>query len=220
MRTSGKSNRVGWLLGCLAVLLFVGFVMVRTARPEPRTLFLHPDGMLSLGDRNSEKFPPGRLPNWSAPDFLPAYDHIVLDAPQGTPLSAWNHTLEPLVSAGFGCFQLKMGSERLNFHIPLLDGNLHLTADGNPLLIDLRTDSSSPYQQKASNPDVVILIDPATTHGQLFDAARPHLKEGLSLVAESDPASIMIIRRRDEDAIHRPPKINLMNRIRIAFDFR
>ncbi|MCW1923944.1 hypothetical protein OKA05_15360 [Luteolibacter arcticus] len=212
--------------GLLVLFIIVAMAVALALKPpatEPRTLFLHPDGLLSLGSREAAKFTAAEIEHWPRSDELqPGYQHFVLDAPAGTLLSAWSPTIEPLAGLGYPYYQLRVEGDSLNFHLPGM-GSGHLTAGSTPVVVDLRR-SGTPFTPQGENSDVVILIDRFATCDQVLEAARPHLRQGTSLTIGDETGSLssgtmFLFRTRSEDESFQPPKQSLAARLRGILPF-
>jgi hypothetical protein len=201
-----SNRRLILLAGFLLIAAFAGFVHIRTRQIPPVELFLHEDGTLSEGERTGKRIRPDQIDLSPFDEGNPFRSKkVILDAPPGTPLIAWNATFEGLAMVGINAFELRLGPETLDFHLPALDGDRHLTRDADPLvMIDLRMDPSADYRRGNSNPDILVLADDSTTVDRFLEASKPHRKSGVSLMVRrgnpQDAEVPMMIQARDERA--------------------
>ena len=203
---------VRWLILFIALATAGGWFLMPPAT-EPRTLFLHPDGQLSLGRRDGEKFPPSAISSWPLSEGQLVYDHFVLDAPPETPASKWFETIEQLANLGYASYQLRAAGEAMNFHIAVLM-RITCSTRTEPQWIDIRRSPG----EKPKLPqmfDVVVVADESTTCGEILAATRPHRVPGKSLWVTSTTLSFR--RTQSEDAEHEPPKQSLVDRVRSLF---
>jgi hypothetical protein len=203
---------VRWLILFIALATAVGWFLMPPAT-EPKTLFLHPDGQLSLGRRDGEKFAPSAISSWPSPQITLISDHFVLDAPPETPASKWGDTFEQLATLGYASYQLRSAGESMNFHIPTYAGTTYSTRS-EPQWIDIRRSPG----EKPKLPqmfDVVVIADESTTCGEILAATRPHRVPGKSLRVTS--MTLELLRTQSEDAEHEPPKYSLVDRVRSIF---
>lgn len=203
--------------------LFVLFLTVVTAisfalKPlpsEPRAIFLHPDGQLSLGSRNGEKFAPSVIESWPLTEGQPMSNHIILDALPETPASKWFETICQLASRGYASYQLRSAGEVMNFHVAMMMQITYSTRT-EPHWVDLRpTGGEKPELREMF--DVVVIGDDATTCGQILAAARPHQTLGKSLLITSTTDSLGFRRAQTEDLDHEPSKLSLADRVKSLF---
>lgn len=206
---------LGWLILIIALASAAGWFL-KPPPAEPKTLFLHPDGQLSLGSRGGAKFPPSAIAAWGLRDSPTLSNPFILDAPPETTLSKWAPAIEQLAVEGQFRYQLRAGGKSMNFHLP--GGSPWDQSDRmEPQWIDLRrpTGAKPPRGQKF---DVVILADSSTTCEETLTAARPHQIPGTSLVVDSE--SLVLLRSKGEDQAHKSsskPRQSLAGRIRAFF---
>jgi hypothetical protein len=209
---------VRWLILFIAVATALAWLLKPPAT-ETRTLFLHPDGQLSLGSRDGEKFSPSTIAAWGLRDSATLSVPFILDTLPETPLSKWTPTIEHLATEGQFRYQLRAGGKSMNFHLP--GGSPWDQSDRpEPQWIDLRrpTGDKPPLGQKF---DVVVLADNSTTCDEVLTAAHPHQIPGTSLVVNSE--SLGLLRSKSEEKEHessskssKPPQ-GLADRIRTFF---
>ena len=205
---------VRWLILFIALATAVGWFLMPPSA-EPRTLFLHPDGQLSLGRRDGQKFPPSAIASWPPADGHHMSDHFILDAPPETPAAQWVETLEQLASQGYASYQLRSAGEAMNFHVALM-GPIIYSTRAEPQWVDLRsTGGERPKWPEMF--DVVIMGDDSTTCGEILAAARPHRIPGTSLYVTSASGSLGYRRTQTEDRDHEPLKRSLAARVRGLF---
>jgi hypothetical protein len=203
---------VRWLLLLIALATALAWFLKPPAT-EARTLFLHPDGQLSLGSRDGAKFPPSAMEDWPMPANPYAFDHFVLDAPPETPASAWGRTIEKLACLGYAQHQLRSAGESMNFHLPGMRGRDYTTRI-EPEWIDLRRDGGEMPRMREKF-DVVILGDDSTTCGEILAATRQHRIPGRSLFVTGE--NLWFRRAQDEELAHEPSKQSLAARVRNLF---
>ena len=203
---------VRWLIVFIALATALAWFLKPSAT-EARTLFLHPDGQLSLGSRDGEKFPPSAMEDWPMPTDPYAFEHFVLDAPPETPASAWGRTIEKLASLGYAQHQLRSAGESMNFHLPGMRGRDYTTRP-EPEWIDIRREGGDRLRVNEKF-DVVILGDDSTTCGEILAATRPHRIPGKSLFVTGE--NLWFRRAQDEELDHVPRKQSLAARVRSLF---
>ena len=85
---------VRWLIVFIALATALAWFLKPSAT-EARTLFLHPDGRLSLGSRDGEKFPPSTIAAWGLRDSATLSVPFILDTRPETPVSKWTPSISP-----------------------------------------------------------------------------------------------------------------------------
>jgi hypothetical protein len=203
---------VRWLILFIALATAVAWFFKPPAT-EARTLFLHPDGQLSLGSRDGEKFLPSAMEDWPMPDDPYAFEHFVLDSPPETPASEWGRTIEKLACLGYARYQLRAAGESMNFRLPGMRERDYTTRT-EPEWIDIRRNGGEKPKVDEKF-DVVILGDDSTTCGEILAVTRPHRIPGRSLFVTGK--GLWFRRAQDEDRDHQPPKRSLAARVRSLF---
>lgn len=165
------------------------------APPKPLEIHLHPDGKLTLGSRDGRVATPSEFEAWRASGMKEA--PIILDTPPGTTIDAWQPTLMVLGEMGFGRYQLRLGGQILNCHLPGSccsgRGDTNIPAK----ILDLRKRDDAPEPTEQSHYDVQVLVDQSTTWDEVFQQSSIHLHPGVSLMIDKDGA--VFLRDRDED---------------------
>jgi hypothetical protein len=165
------------------------------APPEPLAIFLHPGDRLTLDSTNGPEVTVDEFRTWKQSE-VPG-PHIILDTPPGATIDAWNQPLSALAEMGFGKYQLRLGGQTFNCHLPgsCCPGRGKRAQPAE--IIDLRKREDAPDPTEQDKYDVQVFADRSTTWDEILQHTRLHLHSGISMMIDMDGG--IFLRDRDED---------------------
>lgn len=189
-----------WWIPATLLLVVAGLTIGQLlAPPKPLTIFLHPGGKLTLNSKDGREITVEEIRMWERSEI--PEQPIILDTPPGATLDAWDRPLVFLAELGPAFYQIRLGKQTYNFHIPYASAPERGEGALPPEIIDLRKRKDAPDPTEQDNYDVQVLTDRSTTWDEVFQHTTHHRIPGVSMMIDTDGEAFL--RDRNEDDRHR-----------------